>query len=828
MTWLLQTTVYMTVTALFILGFKRVFKNRLPAKWHVYIWALLLVRLLIPSLPESRVSVYNAMPAVEYARPTVQTAAPKPAWADVHMAVPADVTAMTEAGTPSAAPAPAAPQISAEEIVTVIYIAGAVMLLSWFVLTYLLHLRKIMKYSPVADPEILELLRERKDRLKVGRNVALLSGGDTPSLVGFIRPKIVLPAGYSYAETRYVLTHELCHLKNCDTGILWLAMLVLCLNWFNPVLWYAFFTLRRDIEVYCDQRILELGEDKKEYAGLLLRTALRKNRFVFGTTALQNGEKEVERRIKYMAYFKKPKLIVSIVILLAAAVVAAACLTNAHRDEPDMADYAKVPDAVAAVTMDSSIYLDEALTRPIYELKEGDLLQIIENAGGVCYVQLPIMDIPPVCGFVSADVLTYEPKAVDSGNYGRIRKAAVYNSIDTGDVYSAEESGIIHVNYYSGDFANCDLIGGTDGVWVLRSDISRDITNDDTLYARTLLYLNRESYRVFSPYYDILNLYITDWQQTGSEAIFSYSMNFQYYNRDPETVEWLIQERERDPEGHQRRVEDYLKPIESNFGELKVVEENGALRIYVNEVEWKDEPIWHLLNMDAYVLGQKPETEDERPSVPDRKWSIENYFDFTFAERYDDKKDMDFSLTLPKEKDDPIVLYDRFSYDTSVYKRYASGGKKYVYRSENDGLTAYDSNKYLCILNGGTFLALETDYYEPDDREYVSCVRTNAAGAATYRGIAVGSSQDELLAAYTEDVYYLTKEQTEMYPIENEPAFDFDHAIVWQPFTPETNDTRDITFYIRNGKVSVIEVMQPYELRYVYGGRTDIIRYTAQ
>ena len=426
---------------------------------------------------------------------------------------------------------------------------------------------------------------------------------------------------------------------------------------------------------------------------------------------------------------------------------------------------------------------------------------------------------------MSADVLTYDSKTVDSGNYGRLDNARVYNSADTEDVYSAEESGIIYVNYYSGEFANCDLIGGIGDVWVLRSDISRDISNNDTLYARTLLYLTRESYRVFSPYYDILDLRIVDWQQTKNEAVFFYTMTEQYYNRDPETVEWLIQERERDPAGHQRRVEDYLKPLDATFGELKAVDEDGVLRIYVNEVEWAAEPIWHPLNMDAYILGQKPATEDERPSVPDRKWSIKDYFDFTFTERYDDKKDMAFSLTLPKEKDDPIVLYDRFSYDTSVYKRFASGGKKYVYRSENDGLTAYDSKKYLYISNNGTFLALETDYYEPEDREYVSCVRTNAPGAATDRGIAVGSSGKEVLAAYTEDIYHLTKEQTEMYPIENEPSFAFDYAIVWQPFTPETNDTRDITFYMKDGKVVVIEIMQPFELRYVYGGLTNIIRY---
>lgn len=37
------------------------------------------------------------------------------------------------------------------------------------------------------------------------------------------------------------------------------------------------------------------------------------------------------------------------------------------------------------------------------------------------------------------------------------------------------------------------------------------------------------------------------------------------------------------------------------------------------------------------------------------------------------------------------------------------------------------------------------------------------------------------------------------------------------PFTQESNELRDITFYMKDGVVAAIEVMEPYELRYVYG-----------
>ncbi|MGN0710751.1 MAG: hypothetical protein ACI4LO_03240 [Anaerovoracaceae bacterium] len=46
--------------------------------------------------------------------------------------------------------------------------------------------------------------------------------------------------------------------------------------------------------------------------------------------------------------------------------------------------------------------------------------------------------------------------------------------------------------------------------------------------------------------------------------------------------------------------------------------------------------------------------------------------------------------------------------------------------------------------------------------------------------------------------------------------FEFDYAYAWQPYNAENNDIRDITFYIKDGKISSIEVIKPFELRYVY------------
>lgn len=56
-------------------------------------------------------------------------------------------------------------------------------------------------------------------------------------VLGLFRPRIYLPAGLSELEQRYVLLHEKTHIKHCDHVWKLLALLCLCLHWFDPVVW---------------------------------------------------------------------------------------------------------------------------------------------------------------------------------------------------------------------------------------------------------------------------------------------------------------------------------------------------------------------------------------------------------------------------------------------------------------------------------------------------------------------------------------------------------------------------------------------------------------
>jgi TonB family protein len=70
-----------------------------------------------------------------------------------------------------------------------------------------------------------------------------------------------------------VLGHELAHVARGDWALQILAELVRALCWFNPFVWIACASLRRDSEHACDDAVLNLGIERTEYAAHLVDLA---------------------------------------------------------------------------------------------------------------------------------------------------------------------------------------------------------------------------------------------------------------------------------------------------------------------------------------------------------------------------------------------------------------------------------------------------------------------------------------------------------------------------------------------------------------------------
>ena len=227
---------------------------------------------------------------------------------------------------------------------------------------------------------------------------------------------------------------------------------------------------------------------------------------------------------------------------------------------------------------------------------------------------------------------------------------------------------------------------------------------------------------------------------------------------------------------------------------------------------------------------------NDRPTLPENvAEGIDHLYDFSFSERYDSRITDDFSL-LFSENASPIS--GRFSLFEKYYNQ-MDALNEYLY--DGDGMVPHMFKRYWYTFEEG-HLMIGTDYFEPDDVEYISYLWSDIEGIKTNKNIAVGNAEKELLSAYTDNLYYLDRDEAlsetglstisiigynEGNLVELDENYDFDYAYIWQPFTPESNEIRDITFYIKAGKVVAIEVTEPFELRHVYGYDRDLgLQYT--
>ena len=96
------------------------------------------------------------------------------------------------------------------------------------------------------------------------------------------------------------------------------AMLAVSLHWFNPLLWFSYRLMCRDMEMSCDEKVMDrLGEEVRgDYSRSLLSVSMRQNGW---TAPLAFGESDVAGRIQNVLRYRKPRF--WILLLLLAVVV---------------------------------------------------------------------------------------------------------------------------------------------------------------------------------------------------------------------------------------------------------------------------------------------------------------------------------------------------------------------------------------------------------------------------------------------------------------------------------------------------------------------------
>lgn len=197
-------------------------------------------------------------------------------------------------------------------------------------------------------------------KLKVRKAVKIPGGWEcdrieTAFILGFIRPNIYIPMGMTSEEQRYILAHERTHLDKGDHWFKMVGFLALALHWFNPLVWAAYILLCKDIEIACDERVVQFMEleERKAYSAALLNCST--NRAHFAACPVAFGEVSVKERIKSVLSYKKPGFWISLVGVIAIVFVAVCLVTSPARKDAAAAgdtEPTSVSDAVSVHNVD--------------------------------------------------------------------------------------------------------------------------------------------------------------------------------------------------------------------------------------------------------------------------------------------------------------------------------------------------------------------------------------------------------------------------------------------------------------------------------------------
>jgi beta-lactamase regulating signal transducer with metallopeptidase domain len=146
---------------------------------------------------------------------------------------------------------------------------------------------------------------------------------NSPTVIGVLRPRIILPLDRDDNELSYILLHEGIHVGRSDNLWRMIAILAVCIHWFNPMSWVFLKLFLNDCELACDEGAIKKlnSEERKEYARTLLNYA-DGDRTIFSSAFGSNKVKLrvmkvlSYRRLTWFSIFFFGLLTVSVAVLL--------------------------------------------------------------------------------------------------------------------------------------------------------------------------------------------------------------------------------------------------------------------------------------------------------------------------------------------------------------------------------------------------------------------------------------------------------------------------------------------------------------------------------
>ena len=244
------------------------------------------------------------------------------------------------------------------------YLAGAAAFLLYQGVSYALFRRTVRRWKrDVSRADYASLLSDTARDLGVSApEMIVCEAISTPAVTGLLRPRLLLPhERYDVQELRYILRHELCHLKRRDMLLKLVLLAANAMHWFNPVVYLMLRQADEDIELACDSAAtdgLELPE-RAAYSRTLLAAVQSSVRALPATTCFGGTVERLKRRITNVLGVQKKRGLGVVALVLALTLTAGCAVSWGERAQAQKNDD---PFADKSYTVDILLYEAPAFT----------------------------------------------------------------------------------------------------------------------------------------------------------------------------------------------------------------------------------------------------------------------------------------------------------------------------------------------------------------------------------------------------------------------------------------------------------------------------------
>ncbi len=386
----LEVSASMAIVIAVIALFSSIIDKKFSSKWKYWVWLFIAVRLLIPFSPDLEIAEqkieFSVPDKVVYYKAEFVQGEPVPSERAV---------IETPSGTTSVMTSPDSlvkkeTRRTVLDVLGIIWAAGSGIFVIWYIGGYFYFKNRQLKNSYPASGKTKKAVLKIKNELGIKNDFdALVSENITsPMVMGFIKPKVILPAdNFEHEELELILRHELTHCKRRDTLYKALLLLVNALHWFNPMVWIMRNIAAADLELSCDSSVIgETSMDSRIRYSETILACVHKERTactVF-STHFYGGAKTLKKRFENILSTEKRRngFVTFAAVLMLAAITGSLIACNAIYNEPTEKEIKELLQKADSVYQRSDYSLFETKDN-IVVFHEKNAYVLIENYDSV-------------------------------------------------------------------------------------------------------------------------------------------------------------------------------------------------------------------------------------------------------------------------------------------------------------------------------------------------------------------------------------------------------------------------------------------------------------